>query len=89
MHLKLDNLITNKVKLTFLVVILLSKLSTRLTLDNTEFGNKIIIAIATTFGDIETVSSFAPIKLPAGLITSAIGAPYFLYLLMQRRHRAI
>jgi iron complex transport system permease protein len=28
---------------------------------------------------------FAPIELPAGLITSAIGAPYFLYLLMQRR----
>jgi iron complex transport system permease protein len=32
---------------------------------------------------------FAPIELPAGLITSAIGAPYFLYLLMQRRRRAI
>ncbi|NEQ95445.1 MAG: iron ABC transporter permease [Cyanothece sp. SIO2G6] len=30
-------------------------------------------------------SLFAPIELPCGLITSAIGAPYFLYLLIQKR----
>ncbi|MGJ3249469.1 MAG: FecCD family ABC transporter permease [Elainellaceae cyanobacterium] len=30
-------------------------------------------------------SLFAPIELPCGLITSVIGAPYFLYLLIQRR----
>lgn len=30
-------------------------------------------------------SLFAPIELPCGLVTSAIGAPYFLYLMMQRR----
>ncbi|MEB3357716.1 MAG: iron ABC transporter permease [Synechococcales bacterium] len=28
---------------------------------------------------------FAPIELPCGLVTSALGAPYFLYLLIQRR----
>lgn len=30
-------------------------------------------------------SLFAPIELPCGLITSAIGAPYFLYLLIHKR----
>jgi len=30
-------------------------------------------------------SLFAPIELPCGLITSAIGAPYFLYLLIRKR----
>ncbi|MEM9447870.1 MAG: iron ABC transporter permease [Cyanobacteria bacterium P01_E01_bin.6] len=30
-------------------------------------------------------SLFAPIELPCGLITSAIGAPYFLYLMIQQR----
>ncbi len=30
-------------------------------------------------------SMFAPIELPCGLVTSAIGAPYFLYLLIYRR----
>lgn len=31
-------------------------------------------------------SLFAPIELPCGLITAAIGAPYFLYLLYRTRH---
>ena len=31
-------------------------------------------------------SLFAPIELPCGLITSAIGAPYFLYLMIQKRN---
>lgn len=30
---------------------------------------------------------FAPIELPCGLITSAVGAPYFLYLLVRNRKR--
>lgn len=30
-------------------------------------------------------SLFAPIELPCGLVTSAIGAPYFLYLMIQKR----
>jgi len=30
-------------------------------------------------------SAFAPIELPCGLVTSAIGAPYFLYLLVGKR----
>ena len=29
-------------------------------------------------------TAFAPIELPCGLVTSAIGAPYFLYLLIRR-----
>lgn len=35
--------------------------------------------------DLMGRSLFAPIELPCGLITSAIGAPYFLYLLIRRR----
>ena len=31
-------------------------------------------------------SLFAPIELPCGLVTSAIGAPYFLYLMIQKRN---
>jgi iron complex transport system permease protein len=27
-----------------------------------------------------------PIELPAGLVTSAIGAPFFIYLLWSQRH---
>ncbi|MEM0979165.1 MAG: iron ABC transporter permease [Cyanobacteria bacterium P01_H01_bin.58] len=30
-------------------------------------------------------SLFAPIEIPCGLVTSAIGAPYFLFLMMQKR----
>jgi iron complex transport system permease protein len=28
---------------------------------------------------------FAPIELPCGVITAAVGAPYFLYLLIRNR----
>ena len=37
--------------------------------------------------DLMGRSLFAPIELPCGLITSAIGAPYFLYLLVRKRKR--
>jgi iron complex transport system permease protein len=30
---------------------------------------------------------FAPLELPCGIITAAIGAPYFVYLLIQTRQR--
>jgi len=30
---------------------------------------------------------FAPIELPCGVITAAVGAPYFLYLLIRNRKR--
>ncbi|MBD0265474.1 MAG: iron chelate uptake ABC transporter family permease subunit, partial [Tolypothrix sp. Co-bin9] len=30
---------------------------------------------------------FAPIELPCGIVTAAIGAPYFLYLLIRNRKK--
>ncbi|MEA5502753.1 iron chelate uptake ABC transporter family permease subunit [Halotia wernerae UHCC 0503] len=30
---------------------------------------------------------FAPIKLPCGVFTAAVGAPYFLYLLIRNRKK--
>lgn len=30
---------------------------------------------------------FAPIELPCGVVTAAIGAPYFLYLLIRNRKK--
>jgi iron complex transport system permease protein len=41
----------------------------------------LIVAIADLLGR----SLFAPIELPCGVITAAVGAPYFLYLLYRRR----
>jgi iron complex transport system permease protein len=29
---------------------------------------------------------FAPIELPVGLVTAAVGAPFFIYLLWQQRN---
>lgn len=43
-------------------------------------GGLLVIA-----ADLIGRSLFAPIELPCGLVTSAIGAPYFLYLLVQKR----
>ena len=40
-----------------------------------------IVVLADLFGRI----LFAPIELPCGIITAAIGAPYFIYLLIQNR----
>ncbi|MGL4618108.1 FecCD family ABC transporter permease [Chroococcidiopsis sp.] len=36
--------------------------------------------------DLVGRSLFAPIELPCGIITTAVGAPYFLYLLYRNRH---
>jgi iron complex transport system permease protein len=36
--------------------------------------------------DLVGRSLFAPIELPCGIITAAVGAPYFLYLLYRNRH---
>jgi iron complex transport system permease protein len=43
----------------------------------------LIVVIADLLGR----TLFAPIELPCGLITAAVGAPYFLYLLIQNRKR--
>ena len=43
----------------------------------------ILVTIADTIG--RTI--FAPIELPCGVVIAAIGAPFFLYLLIQNRHR--
>lgn len=42
----------------------------------------LIVALADLLGR----SLFAPIELPCGVITAAVGAPYFLYLLYQNRN---
>jgi iron complex transport system permease protein len=41
------------------------------------------VTIADTIG--RTI--FAPIELPCGVVIAAIGAPFFLFLLIQNRHR--
>ncbi|WP_310410311.1 iron ABC transporter permease, partial [Chamaesiphon sp. OTE_8_metabat_110] len=43
----------------------------------------ILVTIADTIG--RTI--FAPIELPCGVVIAAIGAPFFLFLLIQNRHR--
>jgi iron complex transport system permease protein len=42
----------------------------------------LIVALADFLGR----SLFAPIELPCGVVTAAIGAPYFLYLLYRNRN---
>lgn len=44
----------------------------------------IIVVLADLLGR----TLFAPIELPCGVVTAAIGAPYFLYLLIRNRQRA-
>jgi iron complex transport system permease protein len=43
----------------------------------------LIVAVADLLGR----SLFAPIELPCGVVTAAVGAPYFLYLLYRNRNR--
>lgn len=40
-----------------------------------------------TFADLVGRTLFAPIELPCGVVTAAIGAPFFLYLLIHNRQR--
>ncbi|MDN3516661.1 iron ABC transporter permease [Aquisalimonas lutea] len=42
----------------------------------------VLVAAADTVGRL----AFAPVQIPAGIITALIGVPYFLLLLWQRRH---
>lgn len=44
-----------------------------------------ITALVVTSADLMGRTLFAPIELPCGLITAAVGAPFFLYLLRQQR----
>jgi iron complex transport system permease protein len=37
--------------------------------------------------DLIARTAFAPLEIPAGVFTSAIGAPYFIYLLYRTRNR--
>jgi iron complex transport system permease protein len=43
-------------------------------------------AVIVVFADLLGRLLFAPIEIPCGLVTSAIGAPYFIYLLIRSRH---
>jgi iron complex transport system permease protein len=40
-----------------------------------------------TFADLVGKTIFAPIELPCGVVTAAIGAPFFLYLLIRNRSK--
>jgi iron complex transport system permease protein len=44
--------------------------------------------ILVTLSDLVGRTLFAPIELPCGVVTAAIGAPFFLYLLIQNRRRS-
>ncbi len=44
-------------------------------------------ALVVTVSDLIGRTLFAPIELPCGLITAAVGAPFFIYLLWQQRRR--
>jgi iron complex transport system permease protein len=41
-----------------------------------------------TVADLGGRTLFSPIELPCGVVTAAIGAPFFLYLLVHHRHRS-
>ena len=43
-------------------------------------------ALLVTFADMLGRTVFAPIEIPAGVITALVGAPYFIYLLYQSRN---
>jgi iron complex transport system permease protein len=42
-----------------------------------------IVVVADLLGRI----IFAPVELPCGIVTAVIGAPYFIYLLVQTRKK--
>lgn len=52
-----------------------------LLLPTSAFIGALLVLVADAFGR----GAFAPLEIPAGLITAVIGAPYFLYLLMRTR----
>jgi iron complex transport system permease protein len=45
-------------------------------------------ALIVTSADLVGRTLFAPVELPCGLITAAIGAPFFIYLLWQQRQQS-
>jgi iron complex transport system permease protein len=45
----------------------------------------ILGGLLVTLADLVGRTVFAPVELPCGVVTAAIGAPFFLYLLIQRR----
>lgn len=47
----------------------------------------VIGALIVVAADLVGRTLFAPIELPCGLITAAVGAPFFIYLLWQQRQR--
>ncbi len=47
----------------------------------------VIGALMVVAADLVGRTLFAPIELPCGLITAAVGAPFFIYLLWQQRQR--
>ncbi|HBQ45299.1 MAG TPA: iron ABC transporter, partial [Thiomicrospira sp.] len=50
-------------------------------------GSAILGAILVVFSDMLARTVLSPAELPIGIIMSAIGGPFFLWLLIQRRSR--
>lgn len=56
------------------------------------FGGLVIVSaliggLIVMAADLIARSAFAPLEMPAGVFTSAVGAPYFIYLLYRSRHK--
>ena len=56
------------------------------------YKHKLVIPLSGIIGGIILVTAdligrtmFAPIEVPIGIVTSIVGAPYFLYLLIRRK----
>ncbi|EGL82924.1 ABC-type transporter, integral membrane subunit [Caldalkalibacillus thermarum TA2.A1] len=50
-------------------------------------ASALIGALIVLLADLAARTLFAPLEVPAGVFTAAIGAPYFIYLLFRQRHR--
>ena len=46
-------------------------------------------AVLTLLADLVGRAAFAPIELPAGLVTAVVGGPYLLWLLLTTRTRRL
>lgn len=52
-------------------------------------GSALLGALIVTLADVVARTLVAPAELPIGVVTSAIGAPFFFWLLRYRTHRAV
>ena len=50
-------------------------------------GSAILGAILLSFSDLISKTVIAPAQLPVGVVTSAIGAPFFVWLILSQKKR--